>query len=194
MSRDFFKDPLIEDMKYTSAMKQRTIYLSEDVGDSICFKIGYFLDRIVRLDKKNGTKNPVTLIISSFGGSVYEILSIISRMEKMQEDGYVIKTVVDAKAMSCGSLLSQAGSKGFRSANRYATFLYHQVSSGTHGTLADMENDIEETKRLWGILKDITIKNTNITDEWMENIRYVNRDFYLSAEEALKLGVIDYII
>lgn len=190
----YFKDGIVEEMKVSSALKNRVLYLSEDVEEDAIFKLNYYLDRIVRLDEKNSTKEPITIMISSFGGSVYEILSSISRLEKMQEDGYIIKTVVDAKAMSCGSLLSQCGSKGYRYANRYATLLYHQVSSATWGTLAEMEVGTEETQRLWSLLKQITLKHTDVTDEWFESLKERNRDMYLTPEQCLKLGIIDHIL
>lgn len=190
----YVKDSIIEEMKMTSALKHRIIYLSEDVEESSIFKLNYYLDRIVRLDGLNKTKEPVTIVISSFGGSVYEILSSISRIEKMQEDGYIIKTIVDAKAMSCGSLLSQCGSKGYRYANRYSTLLYHQVSSVTWGTLAEMEIGLEETQRLWVLLKQITLKHTNVTDEWFESLKDRNKDLYLTPEQCLELGIVDHIL
>lgn len=190
----YMKDQIVEEMKVNSALKYRVIYMAEDVDDDSVFKLNYYLDRILRLDEKCDTKEPITIIISSFGGSVYEILSSISRLEKMQEDGYIIKTIVDAKAMSCGSLLSQCGSKGYRYANRYATLLYHQVSSATWGTLAEMEVGTEETQRLWRLLKQITLKHTKVTDEWFESLKDRNRDLYLTPEQCLELGIIDHIL
>ena len=187
-------DSLIDDMKYTSATKYRTLYISEDVEEAPIFKLNYYLDRYVRLDAKEGTKEPITIIISSFGGSVYEILSSISRIERMQEDGYIIKTIIDAKAMSCGSLISSVGSKGHRYANRYATILYHQVSSASWGTLAEMEVGVEETQRLWKLMKEITLKHTDVTDEWFESLKERNRDLYLTPEQCLELGIIDHIL
>lgn len=194
MSHSEYQDVIVNEMKLTSAMDYRIIYLCEDVTENACFKLNYFLDRLVRLDKESGEKEPITIVVSSFGGSVYEIFSSISRIERMQEDGYIIKTIVDAKAMSCGSLLAQAGSRGHRYANRYATILYHQVSSGTYGTLAEMETDVDETIRLWKLLKKITLKHTNVTNKWFENLKKFNRDVYLTPEEALTLGIIDYIL
>ena len=187
-------DSLVEDMKFTSATKHRTIFLAEDVDEDIIFKLNYYLDRYVRLDEKENTKEPITIIVSSFGGSVYEVLSSISRIEKMKEDGYIIKTIIDAKSMSCGSLLSQTGSKGYRYANRYATILYHQVSSASWGTLAEMEVGVEETQRLWKLMKEITLKHTDVTDEWFESLKERNRDLYLTPEQCLELGIIDHIL
>lgn len=188
------KDEIVEEMKVTSALKYRTIYMCEDVMEDSIFKLNYYLDRIVRLDKRSGTKEPVTIIVSSIGGDVCECLSTISRMERMQEDGYIIKTIIDAKAMSCGSFISQCGSKGYRYANRYATLLYHQVFSGAMGTLAELNVNIKETERLWELMKTITIKHTNVTEEWMDNLRTYNKDLYLTPQEALELGIIDEII
>ena len=169
-----FKDSIVVEMQLQSALKHRTIYLSEDVGEDSIFRLNYYLDRIERIDEKEGLTEfePITIIISSFGGSVYQALSTISRVERLQEKGYIIKTVIDAISMSCGSLISQAGSKGHRYSNRYATILYHQISSGAWGTLADMEVGLEETNRLWDLLKQITLKHTDVTPEWFDSLKH----------------------
>lgn len=190
----FAKDNIVEEMKVTSALKYRTIYLWETIEEDSIFKLNFYLDRIKRLDKKHNKKEPITIIISSFGGTILEAMSSISRIEQMQEDGYIIKTIVDAKSMSCGSLISQCGSKGYRYANRYSTLLYHQIHGGSIGTHSEMDIAQEETSRQWELIKMITMKHTKITDEWLENIRYRNRDVYLSPEQALDLGVIDHIL
>ncbi len=188
------KDNIVEEMKLSSAMNNRVIYMSEDVTDDACFKLNYHLDRIKRLDLKKGTKEKITINISSFGGSIYDGLSSISRLEELKENGYIIETIVDGYAMSMGSALSQCGSKGYRKARRYATFLYHQPSSGVRGSLIEMEIDVTETNRLWGVMKDITLKNTNFQVEELNKIYENNKNVYYTPEEMLERGVIDEIL
>ena len=187
-----FRDNVVEEMKMTSAIKYRTIYMSESVTDDSCFKLNYYLDRIARLDEKSEIKEPITIVISSFGGSLYDALSCISRIEKMVEDGYEIISIIDGYAMSAGSAISQACSK--RYARRYSTILYHQLSSYTMGTLAEMSVQHEENKRLWNLMKTITKKHTLMSDEYLDSIFNQNKDVYMTPEEALKLGVIDHIL
>lgn len=188
----YMKDQIVEEMKLSSALKHRFIYLTEDVDLDACFKLNYYLDRIVRLDEKNGIKEPITIDISSFGGSIYDGLSSISRIEKMIEDGYEIISIIDAYAMSMGSAISQVCSK--RYARRYTTILYHQPSSYAVGTLSEMRTQFNETQRLWNLMKYITKKHTKMTEEYLESMFNNNKDVYITAEEALELGIIDEII
>lgn len=183
-----------DEMKIASALKHRTIYLCDDVNRDSCFELNYYLDRIMRIDKENKVDKfePITIHINSFGGSVYDGLGCISRIESMIEMGYEIVSIVDSYAMSMGSFISQVCST--RKAYRYATFLYHQVSSGTCGTTASMENDVKETRRLWEVVKNITLNHTKFTSRKLNKIHQENKDCYYTAKEMLELGVIDEII
>ena len=81
-----------------------------------------------------------------------------------------------------------------RFAYNLATPLYHQVSSGFIGKVQDMEEKLKETKRLQKMIEDITLEKTNISKKKLSDILKNKIDWYMSAEEALKLGVIDEII
>ena len=72
--------------------------------------------------------------------------------------------------------------------------LYHQVSSGFIGKVQDMEEKLKETKRLQKMIEDITLEKTNISKKKLNDILKNKIDWYMSAEEALKLGVVDEII
>jgi ATP-dependent Clp protease protease subunit len=191
-SSPMFRDNIVEEMKVTSATRHRTIYMSETVTDDSCFKLNYYLDRIARIDKIEGKKEPITIVVSSFGGSLYDALSVISRIERMIEDGYEIVSIIDGYSMSAGSAISQVCSK--RYARRYSTILYHQLSSYTAGTLAEMSVQHKENERLWELMKEITKKHTKMTDEYLDNIFNANKDVYLTPQQALELGVIDEIL
>ena len=76
----------------------------------------------------------------------------------------------------------------------HATPLYHQVSTGFHGKVQDMEESLEETKRLQKKIEDMTCRLTSITKKKLKEILKNKTDWVLTAEEALVLGVIDEII
>ena len=70
----------------------------------------------------------------------------------------------------------------------------HQVSSGTYGEVQSQEEQLEESKRLWVLFKDIIVENTNITIEELNDITKRKFDWYFDMETALKYNVIDKII
>lgn len=187
-----YKDQTIEEMKYVSATQYRTIYLAEDVTEDSSFKAGYYLDRLYRNDKIEGTKEPIKLIISSYGGNIYSGLSIISRIERMIEEGYEIESIIDSHAMSMGSAISMVCNS--RKALRYSTLLFHQPSSYAMGSLTDMITSTEETQRLWDVMKRLMKKHTKMSDDYIDNIFKNNRDVFMDSETALSLGIIDEII
>lgn len=192
----FMKDQVVEEMKLSSALKNRKVYLWDEVNDDSCFKLQYYLDRIVRLDSEENIHpldaQPITIQISSYGGSLYDILSVISYVEELIEKGYEIITIVDGYAMSAGSALAMTGTK--RYARRYSTFMFHQLAGGTGGTYIEMKNQMAENERLWVLLKKIMLKHTNMTSEYIDNIVNTNLDYYLSPEQALEFGIIDEIL
>lgn len=192
----FMKDALVEEMKLTSAIEHRCIYLSEDVDDDIIFKIDYFISRIIRMDEEDGLSpsqtKPIKIIVNSYGGSIYDGLGLISRIEYLQEQGYEFHSEISSYSMSMGSAVSQICKH--RTARRYATILYHTPISGLRGTLSDMDTQMKETQRLWELMKSISLKHTRMTPEYLESMFHSNKDFYMTPEQALELGVIDEIL
>ena len=132
---------------------------------------------------------PIKIMIDSFGGSVYAILGLLAIMDKSETP---IHTYVTGAAMSCGFLLLIHGHRRF--AYKYATPLYHQVGSAAFGKVKDMEEKLEETKRLQELLERLTLEKTKITAKKLERIYKTKKDWYMTAEEALKLKVVDEIV
>jgi ATP-dependent Clp protease, protease subunit len=132
---------------------------------------------------------PIKIMIDSYGGAVYQILGLLAIIDKSETP---IHTYVTGAAMSCGFMLLIHGHRRF--AYKYATPLYHQVSSIAIGEVKNMEERIEETKRLQKLLEQLTLDKTKITAKKLEKIYKTKQDWYMTAEEALKLGVVDEIL
>lgn len=131
----------------------------------------------------------IQMLLSTYGGCVYDGLSLYDAVKNS-------KTEVDitcfGKIMSMGIVLLLAAKT--RKAYRNTTFMIHEMTSGYLGKLADMENDLEESKRLQKTLWDIITSETKITQKQLDDIYEKKKDWYLSAEEALEYGLITEII
>jgi len=184
-------DPLRLEME-TKAIRDRKIYFSDEVDRDTIFKVLYYLERLEAIDKKAGTKEDITIVINSYGGVIYDILSYVSKIEELKDKGYKINTHVSGTAMSAGFIGGMVGSH--RTAGRYSTFLFHQPSFGYYGTLKDSKAATKETERLWDIMKYLAKKYTKISEDKMNYVEEHNEDWILSAEEALELGIIDEIL
>ena len=132
---------------------------------------------------------PIKLYIDSYGGMVYQCFGLIGVMERSDTP---IHTIVTGAAMSCGFLILINGHERF--AYSHATPLYHQVSSGFYGKVKDLEEKLEETKRLQKKIEDMTIRLTKISKKKLSDILKNKVDWYMTAEEAVNLGVVDSIL
>lgn len=145
-----------------------------------------------KIYKINGVKykpKPIKIYIDSYGGQVYQCFGLLSIMKASKTE---IHTIVTGCAMSCGFMVLIFGHKRF--AYPLSTPMYHQVSSGVWGKLKHMEEDVDEAKRLQTILEDLTFERTKMTRKHLKDIFKTKKDLYMSAEEALKLGVVDEIL
>ena len=190
------KDMIAEHIKLSYANNTRKILFWEEVTEDSCLWLQYSIEKIVNEDVEDGIlpkdAEPITIAISSYGGSLLDIFSVIAYLEELKESGYEIITIVDGKAMSAGAFLLICGSK--RYARRYASTMMHQLSSGCSGTISEMENEVRECRRLWDLLKELTVKNTKMTPDEIDNIFNTNQDYYYSAQECLNLGIVDFIL
>lgn len=132
---------------------------------------------------------PIELYIDSYGGYVYQCMGLLGIMENSKVP---IHTIVTGCAMSCGFLIAIAGHKRF--AYSHSTFMYHQVSSGAVGKLKDMEEDVMETKRLQKFIEEHTLARTKLTESELEKCYDQKKDWYFTAKQALKHGIIDSIV
>lgn len=191
------RDAVQEEMILKYALN-RIIIINEELDRDLILKVKYMIEKIIRLDNSKDIKpkdaSPIEIRISSYGGEALSTMSLVSYIEKLKESGYIINTVCNGAAMSGGSKLLLAGSRRF--ADRYSSIMIHQPNSFSIGTqtLRDKELDYQQTKELWEMLKNYICNNSKITHEMLDKYVDQNRDWFLTPEEALELGVIDEII
>jgi len=179
--------------------KARTLYLPEQVNQESMNKLtkniidindsDVYLTKLYELHDIDYRPQPIRLYIDSYGGAVYQCFGLLGVMDKSKTP---IHTIVTGAAMSCGFMILISGHKRF--GYELSTPLYHQVSTGFRGKVQDMEEKLEESKRLQKKIEDITFARTSISKKKLNEILKNKKDWFMTAEEALALGVIDEII
>lgn len=188
-------DTTLDEMYLSNATKRRTITFIEEFSRESCYKAIYLMNRIKEMDDEENLpmgKRVITLEWSSYGGCAYSCLALIGVIEHFKEMGYTINSHVMSFAMSAGFFTSIVCSH--RTIARYGYLMCHQMSSGFGGEVQSMKESLEHDEELWDKLKQITIKNTSLTDADMEEMRKRKLDWYMDADLALKYGCIDKIV
>jgi ATP-dependent Clp protease protease subunit len=145
--------------------------------------------QLLFLESEDANKD-ISLYINSPGGSVYAGNQILDCMSFIKPD---VSTIVTGHAMSMGAMILSEGTKGKRMALPASTVMVHQPSSGNgRSTITDLEISINEGKRLKVQLTERMARNVGRPYE--EVLAKMERDLYLSAEDALEFGIVDKII
>ena len=170
---------------YSRLLKDRIIFLGEDVNEHTANLV---VAQMLFLESQDSKKD-IIFYINSPGGSVYDGMAIYDTMQFVKCD---IQTVGLGVQASMGAFLLSSGTKGKRYMLPHATTMIHQPSSGTRGKVTDMEIDLKEGLRLKKQLNQILAKNTGQKLAKIE--QDVERDYWMTAEESKKYGLIDEII
>lgn len=164
----------------------RIIYMQGLINED---KAKEVITKLIELDTKNPSKD-ILLIIDSYGGMVHSFLAIHDVMKYVIRSD--ISTLALGKTMSCGQMLLMSGAKGKRFVTPNTRVLMHEISSGTYGSISDMENDLEEGKKLMDIMNGLILKYTKISKSKLKEI--MSKDSYMSSQEAISLGIADKMI
>lgn len=132
---------------------------------------------------------PIEFILSTYGGACYDGLALHDVLESSNTPVEVICT---GKIMSMGVIVA-LGAK-VRKAYRNTTFMIHQVSGLSFGTLREMEDTVTEASRVNQILFNIIKSKTKVTEEQLNEVLQTKKDWYLTAEDALKFGILTELI
>ncbi|OGU61636.1 MAG: ATP-dependent Clp endopeptidase, proteolytic subunit ClpP [Ignavibacteria bacterium GWF2_33_9] len=170
---------------YSRLLKDRIIFLGSPIDDYVANLI---IAQLLFLASEDAEKD-ISLYINSPGGSVSAGLAIYDTMQFIKPD---VSTICVGMAASMGQLLLTAGAEGKRLALPNSRIMMHQPSGGTQGQSVDIEIYTKEIIRTRENLYDIIAKHTKKS---LDDIRKdADRDNYMTAEEAVKYGIIDKII
>lgn len=170
---------------YTRLSQERIIFLGQEVTDGLANRIVAFL---LYLDSEDPSK-PISIYINSPGGSVTAGLAIYDTMQHIKSE---VVTICVGLAASMGSFLLAAGSPGKRLALPHSRIMIHQPSGGARGQASDIEIEAKEIIRVRQQLNNIYSARTGQPLEKIE--KDMDRDFFMSAQEALEYGLIDQVI
>jgi ATP-dependent Clp protease protease subunit len=140
------------------------------------------------------SENPdadILFYINSPGGSVTAGMAIYDTMQFIKPD---VSTIVMGQACSMGSLLAQAGAPGKRLILPHARHMIHQPSGGAGGQATDMEIQVREILKMKQYLTDIYVKHNTAGRTFAELAADMERDFFMSASEAVAYGLADQVI
>jgi ATP-dependent Clp protease protease subunit len=170
---------------FSRLMMDRILFLSgEVVGDNMDTLVA----QLLFLDSVN--HDPINLYISSQGGEVYSGLELISVMRFIKSPVY---TTVLGLAASMGAVIASSGEKGHRTALPYSRFMIHQPSSGIgYSTFKDQAIHLKEMESLKQDLYKILAENSGQSIDQIEAL--CDRDKWMKAEEAIKMGFLDSVI
>ncbi len=161
----------------------RTIMLDSEVDED---SAGLAIRALHTMESQSS--DPITFIISTYGGGCYEGLALY---DSMRSSSCNIITIGTGKVMSMGTILMLGGD--YRTAHKNTTFMFHSVTSGSEGKLFHIETDIEETKRIFNTILDIYASRTKTERAYFQRwLRFQDR--YTNTEKAKELGFIQEII
>tara|TARA_B100000989_G_scaffold289830_1_gene262241 strand:- start:1561 stop:2187 length:627 start_codon:yes stop_codon:yes gene_type:complete len=170
---------------FSRLLKERIIFLTGEVNDMVSSLV---CAQLLFLESENPNKD-IFFYINSPGGSVSSGLAIYDTMQYIKPN---VSTVCIGLAASMGSLLLTAGQKGKRFCLPHSRIMTHQPSGGVQGQASDIEIHAKEIINLKKRLNNIYVKHIGQTLSFVEKI--MERDYFMSADEAKKIGLIDKVV
>jgi ATP-dependent Clp protease, protease subunit len=170
---------------YSRLLNERIVFLGTPVDDQIANLI---VAQLLHLESEDPDKD-ISLYINTPGGVVYAGLAIYDTMQFIKPD---VQTICVGMAMSMGAVILAGGAEGKRMALPNSKVLIHQGSAGFQGQPTDIEIQAREVIGLKRRLEEILAKHTKQPLEKVS--KDVDRDYYLTADEAKEYGIIDSVI
>lgn len=171
---------------YSRLLKDRIVILDTDVNEHSASLI---VAQLLFLESQGS--EDITFFINSPGGVVTAGMSIYDTMQFIKPD---VSTVVMGQACSMGSLLAQAGAPGKRKILPNARHMIHQPSGGAGGQATDMQIQVEEILKMKRTLTEIYVAHNTKGKTFAQLLNDMERDKFMSAQEAVDYGLVDEII
>lgn len=170
---------------YSRLLKDRIVFLGGEIDDNLANTV---IAQLLFLESEDKTKD-IKLYINSGGGSVSAGLAIYDTMQYIKPD---VSTICVGLAASMGATLLLAGAKNKRLALPNSEIMLHQIMGGVQGQASDIEITAKQILKLKDRLNKIIAKHTNQKLSQIE--QDTDRDYYMTAEDAKKYGIVDQII
>ena len=172
---------------YSRLLKERIVFLNGEVNDAVSNSI---CAQLLFLEAEDADAD-ISFYINSPGGVVTSGMAMYDTMQYIKPD---VSTIVMGQACSMGSLLAQAGAPGKRKMLPNARHMIHQPSGGAGGQATDMEIQVREILAMKKNLTEIYVKNNSVGKTYEELAKDLERDYFMSAHQALNYGLVDEII
>jgi len=170
---------------FSRLLRERIIFLGSEIDDDVANSV---VAQLLLLDSENSEKD-IMLYINSPGGVITAGMAIYDTMKLIKAD---VSTICLGDAASMGAFLLSGGTKGKRLALPNSRIMIHQPLGGAKGQATDIEIEAKEILRMKAMLNGLLAEHTG---QKLETIKKdTERDNFMSAEEALKYGLIDKII
>lgn len=171
----------------------RVIGLFSDVVDEKIAELVHALLYLNEINRVRKQDKPIEFYLSTYGGSADDMFALYDVMRQIRETTE-IHTIGLGKVMSAGVLLLASGTKGKRKIGRYCRVMIHSVIGGSHGSLPNLANEMEAMQQIQKDYIDALCDETNMTKKDLKKLLERKVNVYLSAEEAVELGIADIII
>jgi ATP-dependent Clp protease, protease subunit len=172
---------------YSRLMRDRVILLEGEVHDQMANLI---VGQLLFLESEDAERD-ITMFINSPGGSVTAGMAIYDTMQFIRPN---VSTYVMGQACSMGSLLAQAGATGKRFILPNARHMIHQPSGGARGQATDMQIQVNEILEMKRNLTNIYVKHNSRGKSYDELAKDMERDYFMSAQQAVEYGLADQVI
>jgi ATP-dependent Clp protease protease subunit len=172
---------------YSRLLKDRIVMLTGEVNDMTANLV---VAQMLFLESQNSS-DPINFYINSPGGAVTAGLGIYDTMQFIKSP---VSTIVMGQACSMGSFLSQAGEAGQRLVLPNSRTMIHQPSGGAGGQATDMQIQVNEIIKIKKNLTEIYVKHNSVGKTYDELVDAMERDNFMSAEEAVAFGLADKVI
>jgi len=174
----------------------RTIGLFCDIQEEKIAEIVHallYLNETNKLEPDPEKRKPIGFYLSTYGGSADDMFALYDIMKTVRDETE-IHTHGLGKVMSAGVLILAAGTKGKRKIGKHCRVMLHSVIAGNHGSLHNLVNEIEAIQQLQKVYIACLAEETKMSRKEIKNMFEQKVNVYLSAEEAVELGIADIIV
>jgi len=152
-----------------------------------------YLNETNRLKEEDEEKKPIDFYISTYGGNADDMFALYDIMKEVQKETE-IHTIGMGKVMSAGVLLLAGGTPGHRKIGKNCRIMLHSVSSGNHGDLHNLVNEVEAIQELQEMYINCLTQETKMTKSQVKKMLERKVNVYLSAEQAVEYGIADKVL